>query len=275
MKAFLPCAISALCLFATGTLSASAATRGPVGLLSPEAAGKIQLVTTGRGQTIGHVADLKIKNLTGHSLQVRIPGLLLESSSRKYQHYACPFGQTVSVGAGASVSVRLEGVCLVRNRPPVSNGMAGELIPSDGNPGSVHCEGSHIPAKSAGKLIRVAKSYCVAAIELEKSGAFKNMPYHNSKEREKIAAQWGVWSDPTVARLGGGKRATQKEMEKTFVRQAEKEKPLTREDKAQIAQGVAQIFQDVQLTSEKAKSLEEPDPFAKVELTGEKAKTNG
>ena len=237
--------------------------------------GKIEVVTAGTGQSIGHVADLRMRNLTGERLAVPVPAMVLESGSRQFQHYACPHAQTVTIGAHGAKTVHIYGVCLVRDKPPVGQGVTGELIVCDGNPSSPRSPDSHFTAKEAGKMTRVAKSYGDAAEKLEKEGAFKNMPYHEPKKQKEIATQWGVWSDPKIAKITHSKRATKEDFKRTVVRQAEKKKPLEPEEKKQLEQGADEIFKDIQLTTKEAKNLEEPDPFQNVELTGVKAKANG
>ncbi len=237
--------------------------------------GKIEVTTIGTGKSIGHVADLRIRNLTGERIAVPVPAMVLESGSRQYQHYACPHAQTVTLGSHGTKTVPIDGVCLVRDKPPVGKGVTGELIVCDGNPSSPRAPDSHFTAKEAGKLTRVAKSYGDAAEKLEEEGAFENMPYHKPKQRREIATQLGVWSDTKIAKITHSKRMTREDFKRTIVRQAEKKKPVGPEEKKQLEQGGDEIFKDIQLTSKEAKNLEEPDPFHGVELTGPKAKSQG
>ena len=268
------CALLLGLLCATQTNSSAAVTSAGSSLTALSASGKISVTTVGTGKSIGHVADLRIHNLTGRSLRVEVPPLLLESRTGKFQHYACFRPQVLVIEPHGHATVRLDGVCLVHDKPPVGKGVEGELLVCDGNPATPRPEGSHFTAKDAGKLVRVAKSYDDAARILDRQGAFENMPYHNPKERQEIATQWGVWSDRTVSHLAGGKRAARKDLRETLTHQAEKKQPLTPEAKRKLDQGVDEIFKDVELTSKKAKAIEEPDPFAGVELTGQKAKSN-
>lgn len=245
---------------------------GEVSLTALASAGKIAVTTVGTGNSIGHVADLRIANLTGERMAVPVPAMLLESRSRRFQHYACPHAQTVSLGAHGTRTVPIDGVCLVRTKPPVGKGVTGELIVCDGNPATPRDPDSHFTAKEAGKLTRVAKSYCDAADKLEREGAFRDIPYREPKKRKEIATQWGVWSDPKIATITHEKRATKQDFKRTIIRQAEKKEPLTVEKRQELDRGIDEIFKQVQLTGKEAKTLEEPDPFAGVELTGPKAK---
>ena len=247
---------------------------GEPSLSALASAGKIEVTTIGTGRSIGHVADLRIANLTGERMVVLVPAMLLESRSHRFQHYACPHAQSVSLAGHSNRTVPLDGVCLVRTKPPVDQGVTGELIVCDGNPTSPRDPDSSFTAKEAGKLTRVAKSYCDAAEKLEREGAFQGMPYREPKMRKEIATQWGVWSDPKIATITHGKRATKQDFKRTIIRQAEKKEPLTEEKRQELDRGIDELFKQVQLTGKEAKHLEEPDPFAGVELTGPKAKAD-
>ena len=234
--------------------------------------GQIKVVTIGTGETIGHVGDLRIQNLTSRRLTVPVPAMVLESASGRSQDYACFQPQDVVLEPDETKTIPIDGVCLMRDKPPVGKGVTGEMVIDDGNPASPPDPKSHLPPKAAGKLERVAKSCHDAAHKLRKKGTFKHMPYTDPETQEKIATQWSVWSDPTVAKLTGSKPATKEDLKKTITHQAERKHRLTTKAKEELDSGVDEIFKDVQLTGKEAKNLEEPDPFANVELTGPKAK---
>jgi len=237
--------------------------------------GKIGVEIIGTGQSIGHVADLAIRNLTDGRLQVPVPAMLLESRSGRFQHYACPYAQTVTLGPRQEKSVALDGLCLVRTKPPVGRGVRGELIICDGNPNTPRDPDSDFSAKDAGKIVRVAKSYCDAADKLERQNQLDEIPYRSAKKKKEIVKQWGVWMDPEICKRTGTRRATKKDLTQTIIRQAEKKEqgPLPPKKKEEIDRGIDEIFEDIQLTTKEAKALEEPDPFAGVELTGPKVKS--
>lgn len=255
--------------------AAQGARREAASLAALAATSQIEVVTVGTGRSIGHVADLQMRNLTGESLAVAVPAMVLESRSRRFQHYACPHAQTVTIGARGSKTVPIDGICLIRTKPPVGKGVTGELIVCDGNPASPRSPDSRFTAKEAGKLTRVAKSYGDAAESLEREGAFQDMPYRDRKKRREIATQWGVWSDPKIAKITHSKRATKQDLKKTITSQAEQKAPLTEEKRQELDRSIDEIFQNIELTTKKAKTLEEPDPFQGVELTGPKAKSDG
>ena len=231
-------------------------------------AGKIQVETVGTGETIGHVADLRIKNLTDAQVSFTIPAMVLESGSGKNQHYACPHPQTVDIGPNADKTVPIDGVCLVRGKPAVGKGVTGDLLVTDGIPRTEKNPASHVPDSDARDLIRTAKSYYDAADQLQKQGALKSLPYTDPQKQKDIVVQWGLWSDPGVAKKTDGKPATKEDLKKVVYKQLEEQGPLPPDTKKKVDQGINTIFEKVQLTSKKAKDLKEPDPFAGVEVTG-------
>ena len=56
---------------------------GSAALATLTASGKVEINIAGTGETIGHVADLKIQNLTDQPLTCAISPMILESSQRK------------------------------------------------------------------------------------------------------------------------------------------------------------------------------------------------
>ena len=255
--------------------------RAPETFASLTSTGKLKAEVAGTGETIGKVATLTVTNLTGAALVVAVPALVLESANGKSQDYACPRGQTVALGPHEARTVPLKGNCLVRSKPPVGDGVAGELVARDsqghalnvsdfpeGETPVPHLDGTHL-----GKLLRVAKSYDSAAEKLEKKGAFKDMPYSDPEMRKNIVKQWGPWMDPNIAEVTGGKPATKEDLKKTVYKQAEEHSgPLTKQTKAKLDDGIDQLFKGIQLASKEAKNLEEPAPADTVTISDETPK---
>src|SRR5207244_435353 len=50
---------------------------------------KIKVDITGTGETIGHIGDARISNLTDEPISLTIPPAVLESRSEKNQNYGC------------------------------------------------------------------------------------------------------------------------------------------------------------------------------------------
>ena len=245
---------------------------GPTGLKGEEFAalvstGKIKIGTSGTGETIGHIANLKIQNTTGQRISFVVPAMVLESGSGQYQHYACPKAQNVALEPHGEKTVPIDGVCLVRSKPPLGKDDQSDLICRDGKPGD-HPQDSHLPAKDVNKLLRVVTSYYDAAEKLEKKGALNGLPYHDPKTRQEIVTQWGVWSDPQIAKSTGAPPATKEDLKTTIYKQAEKHGPVTPETKKKLDEGIDTIFQDIKLTTKEAKNLEKPDPAKDVEDKG-------
>ncbi len=232
----------------------------------------LNLAIAGTGQTIGHIADFRLQNQTDQPVSFVIPAMVLESSSGKNQHYACPKGQTVDLGPKQSKTVPIDGVCLDRSKPPAGKGMTGDLVINEASPGGTAMAGSHVPLKDANKMLRIAKSKYDAAEKLEKEGELKELPYHDKQKQKDIMVQWSIWSDPQISEITGAPPATKEDLRKVVYKQVEEKGPMTPATKKKVDKGIGTIFEKVELTSAKAKDLEAPDPFQNVEVTGEKAK---
>ena len=225
--------------------------------------GKIKVETSGTGETIGHIADLKIQNLTDQPLAFAIPPTILESGSGKNQHYACPKGQTVALNPRQEKTVPMDGVCVNRSKPPVGKGVTGDLVINEGNPTIPQNPNSHVPPKDANKLLRLCTSKYDAADKLQKDGQLKNLPYHDPQKQKDIVTQWSTWMDPQICQLLGTPPATQEDLKKVVYKQVPE--PMTPATKKKIDQGIDTIFEKVELTTAKAKDLEKPDQYAQTE----------
>ena len=223
------------------------------------ATGKIKVETSGTGETIGHIADLKIQNLTDQPLTCAIPPMILESGSGKNQHYACPTGQTVALNPHQTQTVPMNGVCLNRNKPPVAKGVSGDLVMNEANPSGAQNPNSHLPATDTGKLLRSCAAKYTAADQLQKSGALKNLPYHDLQKQKDIVVQWSTWTDPQICQIVGTTPATKDDLKKVVYKQVEEKGSMSRETKKKVDQGIDAIFEKVELTTAKAKDLEKPE----------------
>jgi hypothetical protein len=65
----------------------------------------------GTGETIGHVADMRIDNLTDQPINCSIPPVVLESGSSKNQDYVVPKSENVALRPHESKDVPVDGVC--------------------------------------------------------------------------------------------------------------------------------------------------------------------
>jgi hypothetical protein len=221
------------------------------------ASGKVKVETSGTGETIGHVADLKIQNLTNQPMTISIGPMILESSSGKNQHYACPKGQTVALAPNQTQTVPMNGVCLNRDKPPVGKGVGGDLVMNEGNPAAPPNPNSHLPATDANKLLRISASKYDAAEKLQKEGALKDLPYHNPQKQKDIVVQWSTWTDPAICQMTGSPPATKEDLRKVVYKQVAE--PMTPATKKKIDKGIDTIFEKVELTTAKAKDLEKPE----------------
>ena len=215
---------------------------------------KISVDAVGTGETIGHVADLFVANLTDQPIEVAIPPTILESKSKKNQDYGIPKGETVDVPPHRSVKVPLDGVCLARNKPPVGDGERGDIAINDCDPEA------HIDRHQADTMRRIAESKYDAADNLEHDGKLKSIPYHDPKERKDIVVQWSTWADPRISEITGAPPATKDDLKKTVYKQAEEQGPLTDDKKKKLDDGIDTIWDKIELTTKKAKDLEKPPP---------------
>lgn len=232
--------------------------------------GKLTASIAGTGETIGHIADLKIQSLTDQPLTCAVPPMILESGSGKNQHYACPSGQTVALNPHQIKTVPMNGVCLNRNKPPVGKGVSGDLVINEANPTAPQNPNSHLPPADAGKLLRSCAAKYTAAAQLQKSGALKNLPYKDPQKQKDIVVQWSTWMDPEISQMTGSPPATKEDLRKVVYKQVEQQGPMTAEKKKKVDQGIDTIFEKVELTSAKAKDLEKTESSTPVEPTGEK-----
>jgi hypothetical protein len=231
---------------------------------------KINVEARGTGNTIGHVADLQIRNLTNQPLTFLIPAFILESKSGRHQDYACPHPQDVAFGPNETKTVPLDGVCVDRDKPPVGKNVSDELVFNTGDPAAAKHHDCHRTGKEARDLLRYTEAKYSCVEDLEKKGGLKDFPYSDKQKQKDILVQWSTWSDPRICQITKSTPATKADLQQVVYKQADK-KP-SRETKKKLDQGIDKIFEEVELTNEKAKELEKPDPFSNVELTGAKAK---
>src|SRR5438132_6122938 len=171
----------------------------------------------------------------------------------KNQPYACPKGQTVEVSPHETKKVPLYGVCVARNKPPVGNGVHGDLAINDCDPDA------KIDRHKADLIRRVTESKYDAADKLEEEGKLKDMPYRDPKKRKDIVVQWSTWADPRISDVTGAPPATKDDLKKVVYKQAEEQGPMTPDKKKKIDQGIDTIFDKIELTTKKAKDLEKPE----------------
>jgi hypothetical protein len=218
---------------------------------------KIDIV--GTGETIGHVADLRLENVTDRPINCVVPPMVLESKSGKNQDYVCPKGETLKIDPHSTATVPMDGVCVNRHKPPVGKGVTGDLVVNTGNPSVPRNPGSHVPAKQARDLLRLCTSKYDAADKLQKDGALKDLPYKDKQKQEDIMVQWSTWSDPQVCAIVGTPAATKDDLKKVVYKQVEGKGPMTPATKKRFDDGVDTIFEQVERTTTKAKDLEKPE----------------
>jgi hypothetical protein len=187
--------------------------------------------------------------------------MILESGSGKNQDYACPSGQTVALNPHQTKTVPVNGVCLNRNKPPAAKGVSGDMVINEANPTAPQNPNSHLPPADVGKLLRSCAAKYTAADQLQKSGALKNLPYHDPQKQKDIVVQWSTWTDPVICQMTGSPPATKEDLRKVVYKQIEQQGPMTPEKKKKVDQGIDTIFEKVELTTAKAKDFEKPAAF--------------
>ncbi len=217
---------------------------------------KVRVSVIGTGETTGHVADVRIENLTGKPINCSLPPMILESRGGGKQDVGAPNGQKVALRAHESKTVPVDGVCLDRHKPPVEKGVGSDFVMNDPAGNVPFDEHSHLTRRNVDKLLRIAKSKQDAADKLEKEGLLKDMPYKDKKKRKEIVEQWSVWTDPRISEIEGGPPATKDDLKKVVEKQVGKVPP---DEQKKIDQGIDKIFEKIELATEKAKGLEKAE----------------
>jgi hypothetical protein len=219
--------------------------------------GSVEVASRGTGETIGHIADLKIHNRTNQLITFVIQAMILESINRMSQDYACPHSQDVTLAANDTKIVPIDGVCLERDRPPVGKDGRADLVINTGDPAFPENPTSHIHAEQARTVLRFAEAKYKAAEKLQKDGELKDLPYKDKQKQKEIVEQWSTWCDPRISEITGAPPATKDDLKKIVYKQAEEKRPMTPATKKKIDQGIDTIFEKIELTTTKAKDLEQ------------------
>ena len=210
--------------------------------------GKILVDITGTGETIGHVADARITNLTDEPVEFAIPPGVLESRSGKNQNYGVPHTTDVVLQPHESKTIPLDGVCLDRHKPPVGKGVGDDLAFNDCDPDGRIAKGD------SDRFLRVAESVYDAADKLEEEGKLKEMPYKDPKKRKEIVEQWATWI--RTSEVAGDPPPTKDDLKKVVEKQVGRVPP---DKQKKIDEGIDAIFDKIELTTEKAKDLEKEE----------------
>jgi hypothetical protein len=219
----------------------------------------VKIDTFGTGETIGHVADLRLVNVTDQPINCVIPPMILESKSGRNQDYVCPKGGTVKIDPHGTATVPLDGACIKRNKPPVGKGVTGDLVGNTGDSGVPQNPGSHVPTNQARDLLRLCTSKYDAADKLEKDGALKDLPYADKQKQKDVVVQWSIWSDPQVCAIAGTPTATKDDLKKVVYKQVEEKGLMTPATKKQVDERIDTIFQKIELTKAIARGLAKPE----------------
>jgi hypothetical protein len=236
--------------------------------------GKLQILgSEGTGQTIGHVGDLKLKNVSSEPVSCVVPAMVFESKSRQNQDYACPREQDVTLQPNETKTVPIDGICVNRDKPPVGKGVIGDLVVNTGDPTAPPNPDCHTPPDKCRDLLRMCKSKYDAADKLADDGSLKDIPYHDKQKQKDIVVQWSTWSDPRICEITGAPVATKDDLKKVVYKQVEEHGPVRPDTKKKVDEGIDTIFDKIELTTTKAKDLEHPGQGEVTELAGDSANT--
>jgi hypothetical protein len=210
----------------------------------------------GTGETIGHVADVRIDNLSDQPINCSLPPVVLESGSGKNQDYVIPHGQDVALRPHESKTVPMDGICVNRHKPPVGKGIGGDLLMQDPGGNIPQDSHSHLKHRDADKLVRICTAKYDTVDKLQKDGAFKDFPYREKEKQREIALQWSTWSDPRISEIEGGNPATKDDLKKVVEKQVGK---VPKNEQKKIDKGIDTIWDKIELTNDKAKDYEKPE----------------
>ena len=236
--------------------------------------GKISFESSGTGETIGHVADLNVKNLTNESLAFSIPPVVLESKSGRNQDYVVPEGENVALKPGETNTVALSGTCLERDRAPEPPGKNDDIVLNDGEFNSDIAY--HLDPREVREILQMAEAKYRAVDKLEEEGRFKDFPYQDKEERKQIAVQWSTWEDPRISELTSSPPVEKEDFKQNVEKQAKEHGPVTKEVRRKLDKGTDAMWDGIELTSEKAKDLEAGTGGSALEVsdqTGEKSES--
>ncbi len=206
---------------------------------------KIDIDITGTGETIGHIADVRVTNFTDEAIAFTIPPGVLESRSGKNQNYGHPHTTDVVLQPHESKTIPLDGVCLNRHKPPVGKGIGEDLAFNDCDPDR------RVSRGDSDRMVRISESVYQAADKLEEDGQLKEIPYKDPEKRKDIVKQWATWV--RMSEVTGEPPPTKDDLKKVVEKQVGKVPP---DQQKKIDQGIDTIFEKIELTTEKAKDLE-------------------
>lgn len=229
--------------------------------LSPSSGGyeegdPVKTDIVGTGETIGHIADVKLENMTNGSLIFIIPPCIIESESGKNQATFSPGSDKIELAAHQKKTVPLEGVCLEQGKPAAAKGNSDDLVMNTGDSKTKSNRNAHLPADKVESTLRLASCVYDAVHEMMKQGAYKKFP-GVEEERERIALQWATWANPDIAEAMGGKPATKDDMKEVVKKQ--QKTPVTPATEKKIDKAVDSMWEQIELTTGKAKDLEKQE----------------
>lgn len=208
---------------------------GSEALASLEAGGKIKTSLSGTGETIGHIADLTLQNVSGGAVLAYLPPTMLLSQSGKFQNQVILKDQTVALQPGASATVVLIGMCANCRKPPAGKNDVGELKLADPT------------AAETVRMVTACRKIATTARKLQSEGAFSTPFSDNPVKELNTVIQWAVW---VYTSANDSKPIGKDDLARKVCEQAGK---LTAQQSVKLEAGIDQLWAAIQLTGKIAK----------------------
>ena len=205
--------------------------------------GKIAVSNYGTGETIGHVIDLEVTNLTSEEIDFWVPLTVAESKSGESQDYKTKSFEA-KLGPKETKTFSVEGICLTARKPAVKKGMKDELVFLDPASPAMIAEWGHVLAGTEAILTVVP--------QLQSCGALTT-PFKDPKKAVQTVTQWAVWL--YTSRLEG-KPVTKDEFKRKTLEQAQAVRPLTPEQKKAMDPGIDDIWTSINIACDAAKPIQ-------------------
>jgi hypothetical protein len=220
--------------------------------------GKVLFKTSGTGETIGHVVDVTVQNLSNESLNFYFPPTIAESKSSKYQDFATR-GQDVALRPSETKTISVMGTCLEKNKPPEPPGQTGDIVLDDGDPTTRTFDWYKTTPEIVTNILRIVEAKYEAADKLEGEGRFKDFPYKDKQKCKDIVVQHSTWGDPRISDAFHSPPEDKEDFKKNIDDQAKEHGPITRDVRKQLDKGTNIMWDTIELADEKAKDLEQPE----------------
>ena len=151
------------------------------------------------------------------------------------------------------------GTCLERDKLPEPPGQTGDIVLDDGNPTTRRFDWYKTTPDIVTNILRIIEVKYEAADKLEGEGRFKDFPYHDQQKQKDIVVQHSTWEDPRISEWVHSPPEDEEDFKKNIDDQAKQHGTITRDIRKKLDKGTNTMWDGIELTSEKAKDLEQPE----------------